>query len=250
MKRWRRPLLWAAAALVLGWAAHGTEFHPSRFRDFGNMVHFIRRMFPPDWSIASTLLPDILVTLQIALMGTWLAFVIAFPLSFAAARNVAGSRWIYLGVRNLLSLFRAVPMILWALIFVVSFGIGPLPGVLALAVHNAGLLGKVLSELMESAEIGPQEAVAAAGAPRSLVVWYGILPQVTPNMLSYTFYRFECNVRESAVLGFVGAGGIGQSLLINFRMFLYEQVVLQVLAVLLLVIAVDFVGAWIRRRVI
>lgn len=234
---------------VHGWAAVGTEFSPTRFARLGNSVELLRRWWPPQWSLLGDTAAAALTTLQIALMGTTLAVMLAMPLAFLAARNTAPSPWLYNAVRSLLTMLRGIPEIVIALVLVPTVGLGPFPGVMALLIHNVGVLGKMISELIESAPVGPQEAVVAAGGGRGHVTMFGILPQIMPETLSQAFYRLEVNVRASLVLGFIGAGGLGHELFLSFRIMRYQEVILQVAAILLMISLVDYVSAFVRRRV-
>lgn len=246
-----RVALWIAVLVALHiWAAVVTEFSPTRFRNIANSLHFLRNALPPRWEIVPDILSAAVVTLHIALMGTSLALVVALPVAFLAARNTSPSPWVYTAARSLLSFLRAVPEIVFALVLVPAIGLGPFPGVMALFFHNFGVLGKLISEMIEGAHRGPQEAVASTGAARPLVLAFGILPQILPDVLSQAFYRLEVNVRQTIVLGFIGAGGIGHELFLSFRVFQYREVILQVAAIVVLVIAVDYLSSAVRRRVI
>ncbi|MCW3491268.1 phosphonate ABC transporter, permease protein PhnE [Dethiobacter alkaliphilus] len=238
------------AVIIAVWSAVGTGFNLLLFLDFRNSLDFLARSWPPDWSVLRPAVSAIAETLQIAYLGTLLALILALPLSFLAAWNTAPNGIIYNGVRSVLSFIRAVPEIVFALIFVPTVSLGAMAGVLAITLHNLGVLGKLIAELVEAAERGPQEAVAASGAPGILVATHGILPQILPNVLSHAFYRMEVSVRSVLVLGFVGAGGIGQQLFIHFRMFQYEKVFVDVLAIMALVVLIDYLGAFVRSRVI
>lgn len=244
---------WVPAALFAAWlvyALRDTGFHLDAFRDLSNIPGYISQMFPADFTIWREVMRELVRTLNIALVGTLMAFLVAVPTAFVAASNTAPGGIVFHVVRSALSFARAVPEILWALIFVVAFDIGPLPGVVALAVHNWGILGKIIAEMIEAADVGPVEAVVSTGARRPLVIWFGILPQVLPNLVSYSLFRFECNIRTATVLGLVGAGGIGQMIMITFKLFNYAEIPVEVLGVLLLVVSVDYIGTWVRRMVI
>lgn len=232
------------------WAAIGTEISPAKFLQIGNSIEFIKESLPPRWDIVPRMVEASVLTIQIALMGTTLALVVAFPIAFLAARNTNRFRPVYYAARSILSFFRAVPEIVIGLIMVPAIGLGPFPGVIALAMHNFGVLGKLISELVESSDRGPQEAVASTGANGTLVMLYGIVPQIIPDVLSQAFYRFEVNIRATLVLGMFGAGGIGHELFLSFRTFRYQEVLVQVLAIVALVILVDMLGGIVRRRFI
>ena len=189
-------------------------------------------------------------TLLMAFMGTVLGAVAAVLLSFAASRTLVRSRSIYFLSRRGLEIARTVPELVYALIFVYAFGLGPLPGVLAIAVHSAGALGKLFAEANENADLGPLEGLYASGATWATGMRYAIVPQVLPAFLSYALLRFEINVRSSAVLGFVGAGGVGQELYTVIRQFLYVDISAIVLLLIATVVGIDLVCERLRHRVI
>jgi phosphonate transport system permease protein len=234
-----------------------------------NIWKFVTGMFPPDlsWNFLSLLGRPILETIQISLMGTVIAVVIGFPLGLLATssltfkgilheQELAGSRphamlrkGSYLLARAILSLFRTIPEFVWAFMFVRAVGLGPFPGVLAIAISYAGMLGKVYSEILEHVNPGPLEALQATGASRLTILLYGLLPQSLPNLVSYTLYRWECAIRASAILGFVGAGGIGQQLEISMRMFNFNQVTTLVAILFVMVAGVDALSARVRGAI-
>jgi phosphonate transport system permease protein len=148
--------------------------------------------------------------------------------------------------RGILSLFRSVPEFVWAFMFVRAVGLGPFPGVLAIGVAYGGMLGKVYSEIFEGVNYRPLEALQSTGANKLQIFSYGWLPQVFPNFVSYTLYRWECAVRASAILGLVGAGGLGQQIEISMRMFNFNEVLTLLIILFLMVAAVDYISAKIR----
>jgi phosphonate transport system permease protein len=148
--------------------------------------------------------------------------------------------------RGLLSLFRSIPEFVWAFMFVRAVGLGPFPGVLAIGVAYGGMLGKVYSEIFESVNSRPLEALQATGANKLQVFFYGWLPQALPNFVSYTLYRWECAVRASAILGLVGAGGLGQQIEISMRMFNFNEVLTILIMLFFMVAAVDYLSAKVR----
>ena len=139
---------------------------------------------------------------------------------------------------------------LWALIFVFLVGLGPFPGVLALGVHTGGVLGKLFAEVLEDVDLQPIESLQSTGAGKVQILFYGILPQVLPQFISYTLYRWEVNIRVAAVLGFVGAGGLGQRIHIAMSLFLEQQLLTLLIALYILVTAVDYLSAYLRRRAV
>ncbi len=251
MNKLSKGSLTILSAIIIIWSAYGTEFDLSKFLDLNNSLLFLQKKWlPPDWTVLVPALKAAVITLQIAIMGTFLAILVALPLSFLAAYNTSPSLVVYNGTRWLLNLFRSVPEIVLGLLLVPSLGLGPFPAVIAIAIHNIGVLGKLISELIEAADEGPQEAVQSVGANRLFVILYGILPQIVPNILSNYFYRLEVGVRASLILGFIGGGGIGNMLFIDFKIFNYQSVATEVLVIMLLVIAVDYLGTFVRKRVI
>lgn len=228
-----------------------TEFQLDKFKNVPNMFHFINDQFlPPNLKILPKLINQSVVTLAMAFLGTIFAMIIALPLSFMAARNTSRNSTFGWLNRTMLSSLRSVPEIVFGLIFVVSLGLGPFPAVLAIMLHNIGVLGKLVAELIESADAGPQEAMKSVGATRWVMVLFSILPQIWPNVLSHFFYRFEVAIRTSLILGFIGAGGIGQQLFNHFQTLQYNSVATDIIVIMVLVIFVDFVGGKIRGRVI
>jgi phosphonate transport system permease protein len=192
----------------------------------------------------------LLETVLIAFMATVLGVIGGFLLSFPAARNLAPNRWVLWLCRRYLEIARTVPELVFALIFVFCFGVGPLAGVLAIGLGACGALGKLYSEVNENIDMGPLEGVKAAGGSWFDQIRYGAVPQVMPNILSYTLLRFEINVRASSIIGYVGAGGLGQEL--RTAMSLQEYTDLSALFVIILVtvIVIDFASEKLRHRVI
>jgi len=191
----------------------------------------------------------LLDTALIAYVGTAFGVAAALPLSFFAAARHAPHPAAAFAARRLLEFARSVPVVVFALIFVFAFGLGPLPGAMALAVHSAGSLGKLFAEVHENAEPGPVEATRAAGGSWWAAMRFGVLPQSLPAVVSYGLLRLEINVREAAILGFVGAGGIGQELYLVVRRFEYTDISAVVALILVSVALLDTACAWLRRRI-
>jgi phosphonate transport system permease protein len=231
-----------------------------------NVGRFVSGMFPPDLSphFLGLLVRPMFETVQISVMGTALAIIIGMPLGLLATSSLtwAGilherrrgpARWLggfvpYAVARGLLSVFRSIPEFVWAFMFVRAVGLGPFPGVLAIGVAYGGMLGKVYSEILEGVDPEPLEALHAGGASTLAVALYGLWPQAAPGVVSYSLYRWECAIRASAILGFVGAGGLGQQLELSMRMFQFNEVLTILATLFLLVAAVDFVSGRIRSR--
>ena len=189
-------------------------------------------------------------TILIAYIATLLGVAGGFLLSFPASRNLSPNRWLLILTRRYLEIIRTVPELVWALIFVFCFGVGPLAGALAIGLHATGSLGKLYSEANENIDMRPVEGVRASGGTWFQQMRYGVVPQVIPNVLSYTLLRFEINVRSSSIIGYVGAGGLGQE--IRTAMSLQEYTDLSALFVIILVtvVVIDFLSEKLRHRII
>ncbi|MCA0988155.1 phosphonate ABC transporter, permease protein PhnE [Guptibacillus algicola] len=229
------------------WSIHITGFDLTKLKALANMVDFLSNWFPLQLEVVPRMLEASLVTLGMAFLGSILGLIFALPLSLLAAKNTAGR--FYRGSRIFLSFFRSIPEIVLGLMFLTVVGPGPFAATLAIIVHNSSVLGKLIGELIEAADKGPQEAMKAVGAPSITRALFGIFPQIWPNVLSHYFYRFEVAVRTSLILGLVGGGGIGQQLFIHFKTFQYSTVAVDVLLIMLIVIAVDFLGSRVRQDV-
>ncbi|MEE8448912.1 MAG: phosphonate ABC transporter, permease protein PhnE [Thermodesulfobacteriota bacterium] len=226
----------------------------------GQIYSFLREMFPPDLSSAFLVRAGqaLLETVAISFMGTVIASLLALCLIFFATRTLIlatstarpARLAVYLLARGLLTLLRSIPEIVWALLFILALGLGPFPGTLALGIHTAGVLGKLYSEVMENVDPAPLEALEASGASRWQMLAYGIMPQALPQFISYTLYRWEVNIRAAAILGFVGAGGIGQEVHIALNLFLGHKLLTLLFFTFVMVSAVDYLSAIIRRRFI
>ncbi len=241
---------WAAIAAVFIWSAVATEVSVGRMVEgLPFMWDFLRRMVPPDPSVLGNAVRGAIQTIQIAIVGTVVAAVLALPVGFAAARNAA-PRWLFYTSRLLLNAFRAVDTLVYALFFVAAVGLGPFPGVLAVIVYTATVLAKLYSEAIEAIEPGPVEAVRATGATSLQVLRWGVLPQLVPQFLSFTLYRFETNIRAAAVLGFVGAGGIGFYVQTYLRLLNYPAAASVLLVLVVLVMLVDFASSRVRARLV
>jgi phosphonate transport system permease protein len=189
-------------------------------------------------------------TVQMAILATVLGYCAAFALSFPAARTLTANRAVVFVSRRLLEFMRTIPQVVLAFILVWPFGIGPLAGILAIAIHTTGTLGKLFSELNENADQRPIEGVRATGGSWLAQMRYGVVPQMLPGFLSYGLLRFEINVRSSTIIGFVGAGGIGQELKRVIGFNIYEEVSAICILILLIVVAIDLLSERVRHRLI
>ncbi|QRQ80459.1 phosphonate ABC transporter, permease protein PhnE [Glutamicibacter protophormiae] len=254
--RGRKAMLWGTAAAIIVvlhlLAVAGTDFDPTLLVDgWQGMARFVSDAFPPNLDWEEVIKPGLeatLVTLWIGLLGTTLSIPSALLLAVLASRTTSPRPVAYQVSRAILSFFRAVPDIVFALIFVTAVGLGPFAGVLALICHNTGVMGKLWAESMEETDQGPQEALSTAGASRLQQIAHGSLPLVIPQFVGLLLYRFDVNVRSSLVLGLVGAGGIG--LLINqaIKSFQFDTMLTHIIIVLILIIVVDQASGFIRRK--
>ena len=245
--RWTLGLVTLAAFI---WSAWATEVSGLRIVEgLPFMLDFLRRMVPPDLSVMGNAIRGGIQTLEIAIVGTIAAALLALPIGFAAARNAA-PRWLFYATRLVLNVFRAVDTLVYALFFVAAVGLGPFPGVLAVVVYTATVLAKLYSEAIEAIDPGPVEAVTATGATRLQVLRWGVLPQIVPQFLSFVLYRFETNIRAAAILGFVGAGGIGFYVQTYLRMLNYPAASAVLLVLVVLVMLVDFASSRLRARLV
>ena len=205
--------------------------------------------FPPDFSGWERYFTEMLLTIAMGIWGTVLCLFITVPMSFAGAQNVAPV-WLYQITRRVMDFLRALNELVLALIFVAAVGLGPFPGILALAIGSAGSLGKLLSEAIEAVDPGQVEAVRATGASPLMVIMYGYFPQIMPLFVSYTLYRLEINVRAATILGLVGAGGIGFFLQEAMRSFDWKATCAILIMIFATVFLVDFASARLRRSII
>ena len=239
----------AAAALVL--SLRSVEVIPEFLYDAPEqMGDLFRRMWPPDPAYLRPTLAAMVETLHIATLGTLIAVVMAVPVGLLAARNVTPRPALNLLAKFVLVASRSVNSLVWALLFVAVFGPGPLAGTLAIAFRSVGFTGKLLAEALEEANRGSIEALEAAGAPGPATLVFGYWPQVRPSFWSITLFRWDINIRESAILGLVGAGGIGVALNTALNLLYWDQVAVVLLAIFAVVILAEVVVTALRARVI
>jgi phosphonate transport system permease protein len=260
-KRLRALLSTALFLAALTLAAIGSEVNlRTFFTYFGNFVSYFDRILMLDdqtrvwtnfgewfwgWQKWLKLLGE---TILISYVGTAIGAVLAFALNFFAAENTSPAPWLRFAVRRALEFARTVPGIVFALIFVIAFGLGPMAGVLAIAIHSTGALGKLFSEIVENADMKPIEGVRSTGASWLSCMRFAVLPQVMAGYASYALLRFEINVREASVMGFVGAGGIGQELVVAIRKFYYSDVSAILITIIVTVFLIDIATGWLRGK--
>jgi phosphonate transport system permease protein len=250
----RTPARWALlalVALVLGWAVTGTGVEPGALVEGREgALRLLRAFVRPELSaeFLRQVGGAVVETVQISLTGLLFAAVLAVPTTVLLAGNVGAPAMVRSAARMCAAVLRGVPDLLWALLFVATIGPGPAAGALAIALHGGGLLAKLGAEQLEAVNSAPVEAVRLTGAGRFATTMLAIVPQARAGLASLLLYQWECNIRTSTVLGFVGAGGIGQELAISLKLFRYDELSTLVIAVLLLMLAVDTLSRVTRRR--
>lgn len=254
-QRLRTAALWIAFLALFGWCLYDFDFSPYRIFSglarFGQVLGF---MFPPyiwtQWSEFADILEGLGETLSMAFMGSLLGAVVAFPLAFVGAKTINRMNWLRLGFRRGFDVIRSFETLILALIFIRAFGLGPLAGVLAIAVSEIGVLAKLYSEAIENASNKPVEGVVASGGSSTQAIRFAILPQVFPVLLSITLYNFESNVRSGTILGIVGAGGIGFLLSDRIQAYMWDQAWSIIFLIIAMVYLIDWLSGLIRARFI
>jgi phosphonate transport system permease protein len=244
-------LLWGGIALLFV-----VSFGPVKLQTLGkafsnseNMRVYAEAFLRPDFTHWQLYVSQMWLTLQIALWGTGLAVVIAIPFGLACSRNLS-PLWLQQPLRLLMNLLRAAPDLVIGTMFLVAVGLGPLAGVLAIAINTGGVLAKLFSEAVEAINPGPVEGVRATGAGRLQEIVWGVIPQVGPLWTSFALYRFESNARSATVLGLIGAGGIGQTLFEAMNSFNYSALSSIIIVIIIAVSAIDLLSQAMRKRLI
>ncbi len=209
-----------------------------------------RGLLLPNWPYLPRTFDRMLETFQMAVIASAIGCAAALPVAFLASRVTTPNVTTFFADRTILSVVRAIPDILYALVFVSAVGIGPLPGIVALVLFNIGVVAKLLSETVDGVDTGPIEAARAGGGNRSQTVRWAVLPQVLPHYVAYSLYTFELNIRASTVLGIVGAGGIGYLLIGQYRFFNWSNVSLIIIELFVFVFLIEIVSIWLRRRLV
>jgi phosphonate transport system permease protein len=252
--RTKRNIALLGVALVVGWAAVTVGVDPAEILELPAGVALVfSEMFldpGPDWSYLPTAIEGMVESLQIAWVGTVIGAVLSLPLGFFGAKNVS-SGLVSNVMRQILNAIRAFPEIVLAIAIMIPIaGLGPVAGALAIGLHSVGTLGKLTAEVIEGIDPGPVEAARAAGGRSLQIQRWGVLPQVLPEIVAFWLYRFEINIRAAAVLGVVGAGGIGFSLQQTIAFHRYPLAGTAIIVVVVATIMVDTASGWVRRRII
>jgi phosphonate transport system permease protein len=247
----RQLVLAAFIIAVYIWSAIGTHLSISELlMGLPGMADIIGRMLPPNFEILPSIVKPTIETIQISIWGTTLAIIFTIPFGLIAARNISPHPLLYSLARFVLNATRSISEIIFALIFVAAVGLGPFPGVLALAFHSVGMLGKFLADAIENIDSGPVEALLATGANKWQVIAYAVVPQVWPGFVTLCLYRWELNFRSATILGIVGAGGIGFELITSMRLFKYQDMTAILIVILAMVVGVDSISAYIRSKIL
>ncbi|MEM7462999.1 MAG: phosphonate ABC transporter, permease protein PhnE [Pseudomonadota bacterium] len=244
-------VIWATiiAALVWSFAPAEVFLVVNLFTDASNMAEYASGFLRPNFLEWRLYVDEMILTVQIAIWGTFLSVVFGIPFAILSSNNIAPV-WIVQPVRRLMDAARAINELVFAVLFVVAVGLGPFAGVMALFIHNLGIISKLFSEAVEAVDPRPVEGIRATGANKIQEIVYGVVPQVLPLWISYSLYRFETNVRSATVLGLVGAGGIGQILFESIRGFYYSETAAIIIIIVITVSIVDIISQQLRRLVV
>jgi phosphonate transport system permease protein len=253
--RLRRIGLWAGFAMLFCWCLYDFNFSPVRiWEGLGRLGRVLSFMFPPHiwttWQEFADILKGLSETLSMAFLGTLLGAVFAFPLCFLGAKNINRLPFLRFSVRRGFDIIRAFETLILALIFIRAFGLGPLAGVLAIAVGEIGVLAKLYAEAIENTSNKSVDGVVAAGGSRTQSIRFAILPQVMPVLLSITLYNFESNVRSGTILGIVGAGGIGFLLADRIGAYRWDEAWSIIFLIIAMVYVIDWLSGLVRARFI
>lgn len=213
-------------------------------------IDLLKHMFPPEWSAFPELIGPALETVQIAFVGTVIGVLLSFVISLFAANNLNPNRITREIARGICAVERALPDLIVVLFFVAIVGLGPFPGVMALAVSSVGMLGKLFADAIEEIDPKPLEALAAVGATKAQIIRYAVLPQVLPSFIANSLYRFDVNIRMSVFIGVVGAGGIGFELLMAMRLMEYQTALAAIITILVLIVLCEKLSDALRRSIL
>jgi len=239
----------ALAVVIFAAFLYAGALNPKRYADaIPTILKLASDAFPPDFSRWQSWGKPLLETLSMSVAGTVLGVCTALPLGALGARNVTRSNFITVPVRFVLNMLRSIPGLIWGVIYVAAVGFGPLPGVLALATHSTGMLGKFYAETMEHVDPGPGNALRSHGVSKLGVLRFSVVPQILPQLVDVTLYRWEHNLRAATTLGVVGAGGLGLEIITAFNLFEYREAMALIIVLLVLVTLITILGARLRRH--
>ena len=220
---------------------------------FSNSLNYFTdifsRMLPPDFSNFNELVYSMIETIEIAILGTFIAIVLSVPLALLSAKNIAPNIAVYLIAKTITVFFRAIPEFIIAMILVIAIGFGAMPGVLALGIHTMGFLAKFYAEDIEHINKGPVEALKSSGASKRQIISFAVIPQIIPSFVANNLYILDRNIRMATMLGIVGAGGIGYELQSSFRMFEYPRVSAIIIIIFVTIFLIDGLSSYIRSKI-
>ena len=220
---------------------------------FSNSLNYftdiLARMLPPDFSDFNLLFFSMVETIEIAILGTFIAIVLSIPLALLSAKNIAPNIFVFFIARTITVFFRAIPEFIIAMILVIAIGFGAMPGVLALGIHTMGFLAKFYAEDIEHINKGPLEALESSGASKRQIISFAIIPQIIPSFIANNLYILDRNIRMATMLGIVGAGGIGYELQSSFRMFEYPKVSAIIIVIFVAIFIIDNLSSFIRSKI-
>jgi phosphonate transport system permease protein len=253
-RRFNNWLLFAGGLALLAWCFWDTIMADADWARMGGALGIggtLARFLLIDWSLLPKLLVPALETLMMATLGTILGCILSLPVAWFGAANVTPNRFIFYPIgRLLMVLSRSIHEIIWALLFVGAVGLGALPGILAVAMRSIGFISKITAEAIENIDPKPVEAIRAVGGNQFQVLYYGIVPQILPVIIGTIIFEWDINIRRSAIMGLVGAGGLGLVFFRQMAMFNYGGVTLVVLAVLVLIAIGEVISHYARKAVI
>ncbi|MCR3905765.1 MAG: phosphonate ABC transporter, permease protein PhnE [Tenericutes bacterium] len=249
-----KTLIYIIVISIIVWGFESINYKGIMATAAGTITGMLRGLVNPDWAYITNTTIDglpnaVLETIAIAISGTFVSGVLAIPFALLAAQNIVGERWSKVG-KFIITMIRTFPELILALIFISVVGPGAPAGILALGVHSIGMLGKLYSESIESMDIGVKEAIESCGGNRLEVLFRAVIPQVAPEFLSYTLFRFEINMRAASTLGLVGAGGIGAPLIFAIRARGWERAFTIVIVLIITVTVIDLISSRIRKKLV
>jgi len=246
----KRMLVAVVVIAVHWWAFYGTGLNPVTIVEgIPAMWDLMQHMFPPSLKNYQELVRPALETVYIGVLATIIGSILSIPVGFLAAANMSPI-YIYHPIRLVLNVFRGVSEIIWALLFVVAVGLGPMAGVLALIIFAVGVQSKLVAEAVEAVDPGPLEAMRALGARPWKVFLYGAWPQVLPLYLTFCLYYWDHNTRQATILGFVGAGGLGVTLFWDISVYEFERATTSVLLMIIMITFIDRLCLYLRKKII
>ncbi|WP_096154928.1 MULTISPECIES: phosphonate ABC transporter, permease protein PhnE [Bacillus] len=247
----KSTMIFIAVAALYFWSTYETGSTLGQFfRSFPNMINMFGNFFPPNLEYVSRVIPALLETFYMAVIASTISTILTIPFCLLAARNISTNKYIYQFVRFFLNIIRTIPDIILAVVFVGIFGIGAFPGIVALIIFSLGILAKLLSDTLETIDMQPLDAMRASGANSLQTIWYGVVPQILPQFVSFSLYVFEINIRASVVLGLVGAGGIGLLLDQQIKFFRYDNAMMLIIVVFIAVVIIEYISTKIREAIV